>query len=190
MKTIICLLLIGLMISACGISPKAMQSAIEGTVAAFTEYPTYTEVPPFSTYTPYPTYTSVPSLTAVIIVITATNPPFTATITLTPTITPTPSTTPTATQTPNITQTEEARLVATQISTHGPGFYLVGVDIAPGVWRSSSSLDSCYWGRYDRTGEIIDNYFGYGGVTIYIAATDFSVELGEDCGDWTYLSQP
>ena len=151
---------------------------IAETVSAYTLYPTYTSQPPHSTCTPYPTYTQKPTLTAVIRVIIATSPPYTATITPTPTLTP------------NRTQTEQGRLMATQLAVHEPGFYLVNVDIAPGAWRSSSNLDSSYWSRNDCTGEIVDKYFGFGGSTIFIAPTDFSVELGEDYAVWIYLSPP
>jgi hypothetical protein len=147
---------------------------IAETLAAYTVYPTYTSQPPHSTCTPYPTYTQKPTLTAVIRVIIATSPPYTATITPTPTDTLTPTISPTPTLTPNRTQTEQGRLMATQLAVHEPGFYLVNVDIAPGVWRSSSNLDSCYWSRNDCTGEIVDNYFGFGGSTIFIAPTDLN----------------
>jgi len=190
MKTLVIILSLAFILAACGPSSEVIQNAIVGTVAAYTAYPTYTSQPPYSTYTPYPTYTPQPTLTALVLVITATSPPYTATTTPTPTITFTPTITPTPTVTPNSTQTEQARIVATQTTVHEPGFYLVNVDIAPGIWRSSSNLDSCYWARYDRTGEIINNYYGFGGSTIYISPTDFSVELNEDCGVWTYLSPP
>jgi hypothetical protein len=73
---------------------------------------------------------------------------------------------------------------------HDPGIYLVNVDIAPGVWRSQGSGDDCYWQRSDKTGDIIDNHFGFAGGTIYIAPSDFSVQLDAECGTWTYLSPP
>jgi len=190
MKKLVIVLSLAFIFAACGASPETIQNAVAGTVAAYTAYPSYTSQPPYSTNTPYPTYTPQPTLTVIILVITATNPPYTATTTPTPTITYTPTISPTPTVTPNRTQTEQARVVATQTAVHEPGFYLVNVDIAPGIWRSSSNLDSCYWARLDRTGEIIDNYFGFGGSTIYIAPSDFAVELDEDCGVWTYLSSP
>jgi len=176
--------------ASCAPSQESLQIAIAGTISAFTPLPSFTPPPPYPTHTSYPTYTlaptytPLPTLTAIIRVVTATSPPYTVTIT------PTPTQTGTATPTTNRTQTEEARAAATLQAIHGPGFYLVGVDIAPGIWRSSSTLDSCYWARLTRTGDIIDNYFGYGGSTIYIATTDFAVEFDADCGSWSYLSPP
>jgi hypothetical protein len=66
------------------------------------------------------------------------------------------------------------------------GFYLVGVEIAPGVWRSQGNSDNCYWSINTRTGDIIKNYFGMAGGTMYIPSTAFQVTL-QDCGNWVYL---
>lgn len=112
---------------------------------------------------------------------TATNTPtpeFTPTITLTPTITSTPTITPTMTPTPD--PRKEAR---------GNGMYLVNVDIAPGVWRSDGNNDDCYWKVSTSTGDIIDNFYGMAGGTIYISQSAFQVEL-DDCGTWTFLQNP
>jgi hypothetical protein len=73
---------------------------------------------------------------------------------------------------------------------HDPGIYLVNVDIAPGVWRSQGNGEDCYWQRSDKAGDIIDNHFGFAGGTIYIAPSDFSVDLATECGAWTFLSPP
>jgi hypothetical protein len=89
-----------------------------------------------------------------------------------------------------LTQTAQASLEALLEMDKRPGFYLVNVDIAPGIWRSTPGAEDCYWKRTDKTGEIIDNYFGFSGVTIYIDPSDFAVELNKECGTWTYLSAP
>lgn len=69
------------------------------------------------------------------------------------------------------------------------GFYTVGVEIAPGLWRSTGSGDGCYYARLDDKQEIIANHFGNAGVTINLQPTDYEVEFN-DCGTWEYLGEP
>ena len=85
--------------------------------------------------------------------------------------------------TPDVTQTLQAQMFL----VHPDGFYLVNVDIAPGVWRSPSGSDNCYWATTDKQGNILDNHFGMSGGTAYIPASAFQVEF-KDCGDWTFIS--
>ena len=85
---------------------------------------------------------------------------------------------------PNTAQTERAFLV----SPHGDGYYLIGIDIAPGSWRSEPGNDGCYWQRTDRTGNIIDNHFGTSGGVVFLPVSDYQIQL-EGCGMWTYLGQ-
>ena len=149
---------------------------VEETVSAFTEVPTNT---PYSTYTPYPTLTDFPTQTPEIIIVTATfthTPEFSPTITDTPTITPTPTNTSTPTPTQDITKMDKS-----------PGFYLVGTEISPGVWRSLGTGDDCYWAITTRTGSIMNNHFGMAGGTMFIPSNAFEVELTQGCGRWTYL---
>jgi hypothetical protein len=137
---------------------------------------------PYPTYTAYPTYTVGPTFTAIVVMITPEStsmPAETATITQTPTISPIPSNTlpPTAT-------------LDAMYEDKAPGIYLVGIDIGPGVWRSEKNgNDSCYWSRTTKTGDIIDNFLGASGGTMYLAASDFQVELQDECGVWTFLSK-
>ncbi len=175
MKTIFFLMIVGVVIlSACAPSPQAVGQALSSTLNAMptqTAYPTYTPNPtltPYSTYTPYPTYTPAPTYTPKIIVVTATSSP-TALYTSTATLDPT--------QAAWITMTAEKE----------PGFYLVGVDIAPGHWRSTGKGSGCYWASLDEKGEIIDNNYGLAGVTAYIPQNAYQVEFGEKCGTWVYL---
>src|SRR5688572_17427405 len=107
----------------------------------------------------------------------------------TPTITPTATDTPLPTNTPNAAQTSTAEAFGELVEPKGDGFYLVNVDIAPGVWRSNGTGDGCYWATTRQTGSIIDNHFGASGGTAYIAASAFQVEF-DDCGTWEYLSPP
>jgi len=70
-KTIIFSVFIFLLTS-CGLSPEKMQGVIEGTIEAYTPYPTFTPYPTltsYSTYTPYPTPTSQPTIAVTRIVI-------------------------------------------------------------------------------------------------------------------------
>lgn len=166
MNKISIIIILAIFLGGCGASPQAIQSAVIQTLSAL------------PTTTPYPTYTSAPSSTPIILVVTATLPPFTPMPSNTPTITPTP----TKTLTPRPTQ-DPLKV------PHGDGVYLVGVDIAAGVWRSEPGNSDCYWKRDSRTGDIIDNYYGQSGGTIYISPTDFEIHL-ERCGTWTFLSNP
>lgn len=40
------------------------------------------------------------------------------------------------------------------------GDYIIGTDIAPGVWQCRSGSDSLYWETTDRAGDIVDNDLG------------------------------
>jgi hypothetical protein len=113
---------------------------------------------------------------------------FTPIIPPTATKTPTPAFTPTITATPTITPTLTPTLDPLK-KARGSGMYLVNVDIAPGVWRSDGKNDSCYWKVSSTTGDIIQNYYGMAGGTIYIPESGFQVELN-DCGTWTFLQNP
>jgi hypothetical protein len=69
------------------------------------------------------------------------------------------------------------------------GFYLVGEEIAPGVWRSQGKGESCYWSLTTKTGDIISNHFGMSGGTMYVPQNAFQVQV-EGCGTWVFLSEP
>ena len=150
---------------------------VQATIENFTKVPTntpFTTNTPYATYTAYPTQTALPTYTPVIVVVTAT-------YTATPLYTPTETLTPTNTAT--LTPTSDPRT-----EDKGNGFYLVNVDIAPGVWRSAGTQDDCYWEITDKYGDIINNHFGMAGGTMYIPASAYQVML-EDCGRWTYLRE-
>jgi hypothetical protein len=95
--------------------------------------------------------------------------------------TPTPQFSPTPTLSPTVT-------LSPLFAIHSPGFYLIGIDIAPGIWRSTINGDECYWAVTTAKGDIINNHYGMAGGTIFISATGYQVELGPKCGDWIYLS--
>jgi hypothetical protein len=161
---------------ACAPSPQAIQTVIAKTQAAWTPVPTQTAYP---THTAYPTYTLQPTIVITKFV----------TITFTPSLEFTPTKTGTPTITPNYHATSTAATLAAMKKNKEDGNYLVGVDIAPGVWRNSGTSEPCYWETDTRTGTIIRNYFGAGGGTAYIGPTDF-IFHSDGCGTWTFLSNP
>jgi len=135
-----------------------------------TVYPTYT---PYPTQTFLPTFTIPPTQTARVVIVT---PTYTATPLFTPTNTLTPTQTIPPTPTPDPLKTIK-----------GPGYYLVGKDIASGVWRSNGTGNDCYWEIDTLTGDIINNHFGLAGGTMYIPPTAFQVRMEAGCGNWAFL---
>lgn len=88
-------------------------------------------------------------------------------------------------QTEKSVSTEEAP--ASQTDPHGDGIYLVGVDIAPGLWRSISSESGfCYWARRKYDGIILSSYYGLPETELLIRVSDYEVEL-DGCGVWVYM---
>lgn len=177
-----CFIILAIFLSACTSIEKfeptiiaqvesGIVKGVQATIQKFTEVPTNT---PYATYTAYPTLTPLPTYTPEIIIVTAT---FTAT----PLYTPTETLTPTETSTPTTTPDPRTK-------DKGDGFYLVNIDIAPGIWRSEGTQDDCYWEISDKYGNIINNHFGMAGGTMYISATAYQVMM-EDCGRWTYLGE-
>jgi hypothetical protein len=190
--------LIVFVVVGCSAGPTTEQ--IQGTVIAqvtslakqATPYPTYTPLP---TYTPMPTVAIKVEVTKIVIV--------TQTPTPTPLFTSTPTPEPaqatataqaeiaaaTATakaEAANATATAQAETDVILKASREDGIWLVGVDIAPGLWRNNGTGDGCYWQRSTMTGDIIDNHFGQGGGTVYILKSDFQFET-HDCGTWTYI---
>jgi len=70
------------------------------------------------------------------------------------------------------------------------GVYIVGVDIAPGLWQNSDSSGGCYWARLSGFGgtldEIIANEFSETIQVVRIHPTDRGFET-EGCGVWTRI---
>ena len=184
MKRIILIASILTLIAACGPSTNAIQTAISQTQTLWTPIHTQTKYP---TLTFYPTYTLQPTIVITkiiteIVTITETSTPL-----YTPTMTGTPTNTSTPTVTPNINATNTAQALLVLRSKKNNGFYLVNIDIAPGVWRSTGTGDSCYWEITTTTGDIISNHFGMSSGTMYIPITSFQVML-ENCGIWEFIS--
>lgn len=173
------LFFVAFLVSSCAAptpDPGVVSEMVENTLASIpsqTPYPTYTVFP---TFTPLPTYTPVntqtPNVVVETVVVVATDTP---TPLYTPTITNTSTSTPTLTSTPDPLK-----------APRGNGFYLVGSEIAPGVWDSDGTGDGCYWKVTNAEGKILDNHYGLAGGTAYVPSTAFQV-LFEDCGTWTWL---
>jgi hypothetical protein len=75
-------------------------------------------------------------------------------------------------------------------ASFGSGYYLVGSEVSPGLWRNSNSDDFCYWERLSGFswgfGDIIANGVSYSIQTVQIGSGDVGFH-SEDCGTWTYL---
>lgn len=191
-----------LVLSCVGLVIDRIQYVFEqaGALPTRTAIPTKTENSFSLTFTARAAPTSTPTIT------------FTPTITRTPTITPTPLAPDELTQTAianaqtateqalakSLTSTAQASIdaftatakaVAKLTANKGDGFYLVNIDIAPGVWRSTGAGDSCYWSITTKTGDIIENHFGMAGGTMYVSPNAFQVEVNR-CGTWEYISGP
>jgi hypothetical protein len=154
-------------------------------VFTYTPFPTYTVRPTYTsafTYTPLPTHTARPTYTSVF-----TYTPF-PTQTPKPTYTMFPSLTPNPTYTPYIVERLVTPTTDSNILKAGKtdGFYLVGPEIIPGVWRTEEGKTKCYWKITDIKGNIISNYLGAGGGTIFIDENAFQIEI-LNCGTITYL---
>jgi len=142
-------------------------------LATYTNLPTYTPLPtgtprntytPLSTYTAYPTYTIYPTSTKL--------PTYTAQPTYTPII-----------RIVQVTPTIDSSILKADKTD---GFYLIGPEIAPGVWRTEPNKTKCYWKITGVKGEIISNYLGSGGGTIYIPKDAYQIEI-QNCGKVTFV---
>ena len=142
-------------------------------LATYTNLPTYTPLPtgtprntytPLSTYTAYPTYTIYPTSTKL--------PTYTAQPTYTPVI-----------RIVQVTPTVDSSILKADKTD---GFYLIGPEIAPGIWRTEPNKTKCYWKITGVKGEIISNYLGSGGGTIYIPKDAYQIEI-QNCGKVTFV---
>lgn len=168
MKKLYVLLIVVVFLASCAPKPEQIAPYVDQTLAAWPTQTAYPTLTPENTYTPYPTYTPAKTSTAIIKIVT---PTFTASPVYTPTITFTPTAT-----------------IDPLKKVHNPGMYLVGVDIAPGVWRNDGTGDNCYWEITTKTGDIINNHYGLAGGTMYVSATSYQVRVDPECGKWTWLS--
>ncbi len=79
-------------------------------------------------------------------------------------------------------------LEETALDPKGDGFYTVGIEIVPGLWRSTGTGDGCFYARLDAFQETIANHYGNSGVTVIIDSGDYEVAF-QDCGNWEYLGE-
>lgn len=161
-KTLVLLLVMGAFVGCASPTPDVVKETVQVEFTTIVEITKIVEVP---------VTVEVEVTREVAVTVTPTQPPlYTPTITLTPTETPIPS--------PTLDPLKQAKR---------DGFYLVGIDIAPGVWRSTPGHDGCYWSITTKTGSIVDNHFGMSGGTCYISPSAYQVEFN-DCGEWSWLS--
>jgi hypothetical protein len=78
----------------------------------------------------------------------------------------------------------------TPTSKFGDGYWVVGTEVASGLWRNSDSSESCYWERLSGSSwefsDIIANEFSTPIQTVQIGGGDQGFH-SDDCGMWTYL---
>jgi hypothetical protein len=74
--------------------------------------------------------------------------------------------------------------------TFGNGTWIVGTDIAPGLWRNDDSSDLCLWQRLSGfSGEfedVITSGLSEDVVTVEISESDSGFSA-QDCGVWTKI---
>ena len=182
LRLLVAIVLISALVSCIGPATPQPTPIVQTVVVTQIVYaPTAT---PYPTLTPWPTYTPAPPVVVTQLIFYTAIPPLS---TSTP-YWPTPVKTAIAAATPNVAKTATAEAFAILTTPRDDGFYLVGIDIAPGVWRSQGTGTSCYWQRSTKTGGIIDNHYGQSGGTIYIAASDFQIQF-KGCGTWIYMGK-
>lgn len=76
--------------------------------------------------------------------------------------------------------------VEKQTAAKTDGFYVIGLDMAPGVWKSNGQGAQCYWARQNVTQDILDNDIGFAGGAVTIRPDDFEFYT-RGCGTWTML---
>lgn len=83
-------------------------------------------------------------------------------------------------------ENETPVLQANAAEPKSDGLYTVGIEIAPGQWRSTGTGSGCYWARLTGFQDIINNHFGNAGGTVTIAPSDYEVYF-DGCGVWEYV---
>lgn len=112
-----------------------------------------------------------------------------------PPLPPTPAISPATTwDTPREAARPAVDTQAADGSLAGDGTYIVGVDVAPGTYRSKGADDVngvCYWARLDSTlgdtDSIIANDGGKGAQVVTVKKTDKAF-TSRGCAEWTKAS--
>lgn len=82
---------------------------------------------------------------------------------------------------------QDKRDAALMQEPKGDGYYLIGVEIASGVWETANGSDSCYWALLDNNQETLKNHFGPSGGTINLAGNYYELEI-KNCGTLSPVS--
>jgi hypothetical protein len=78
-------------------------------------------------------------------------------------------------------------------TTFSDGTFTVGVDIAPGTYRNSSSAGGCYWERLNGFGGTFEDIIAIEFAFIRQIVTIEPIDIGfssEDCGAWSQDLSP
>jgi len=197
MKKCFLLIIVILLLCACTPSTSVIQTAIAQTQ---TFAPTWTNIAMTPSQTATRIFTITPSQTATRSLTRTPSQTATSIYSMTPSETATPTYTMTSSETATLTFTPTSTNTSTATWTpsatidpltlaRDDGYYLVNIDIAPGIWRNNGTDEHCFWETTSRTGTIISDYFGAGGGTTSIRPTDFAFQA-KRCGTWTFLSSP
>lgn len=97
---------------------------------------------------------------------------------------------------PSTTTTQASSTTTAEAGPHpvfGEGLWLVGDEIAPGLYQTLDGGDSCYWERLSGLGgtmdEIVANEIGHGQEVVEISASDVAFN-SERCGEWYEIIAP
>ncbi len=89
-------------------------------------------------------------------------------------------------RTPDSSQNENEPASAPN-EPHEDGIFIVGGEISPGLWRSTSADQRfCYWARRKYDGILLGSYYGLPGIEMRIFASDYEVEF-DGCGTWIFM---
>jgi len=82
---------------------------------------------------------------------------------------------------------QDKRDIAQMSAPKNDGFYLIGVEIAQGVWETENGQSACYWALLDNNQEILKNHFGLSGGTINLTENYYELEI-RNCGTLSPVS--
>lgn len=104
-----------------------------------------------------------------------------------------PTSTPAPTETAPAAGSARTTPELSPTGPHGDGMYVVGVEIAPGLWRSIRTPDMdterfCYFSRRKYDGVLLGSYYGLPGPNLLIRPGDYEVEM-DGCGMWVYMGE-
>ena len=81
-------------------------------------------------------------------------------------------------------------VTTSQTASFGDGTFIIGTDVAAGLWQSNGSGASCYWERLSGFGGVsadrIANFFGSAPSVVTISPTDKGFH-SSGCGNWSKI---